>query len=202
MVITMSNDILFLSLVIFAAIMAAGWFFARHQATKPVSANMDASAGGNIMAQLQSQLQARDAKILVLETELVDVRAEIKHWRTKVEELTTALSVFQTQMNDERNRGNALRHENITLHSEVQRLKNERSADLQTFPPNLRTLLTNRLQPVDIKTLCFEMGIDEGTIGGETLPEQIMGMLDYAEKRQRVGDLLAVVRRVRSDIKV
>ena len=66
------------------AISVTGWLLARRQAVQPANANLAASTWGGIMGQMQQQLETRDAKILILETEGSQLRAEVNTLRNEV----------------------------------------------------------------------------------------------------------------------
>ena len=204
MAITMSNEILFLSLVIFMAISVTGWLLARRQAVQPANANLAASTWGGIMGQMQQQLETRDAKILILETEGSQLRAEVNTlrnevqvWQVKATELQTALEVFTRQLGDNQRRMNALEHEMATLQAENQRLKQISSA-----PTDLRILLTTRMDTDEMRVLCQDLKVDYESLAGEGHAAKILALIDYMTRRNDRELLIKTVKRLRPDIPI
>jgi hypothetical protein len=61
-------------------------------------------------------------------------------------------------------------------------------------------ILTNRFSPSDLKTLCFELGVADEKLPGETHPDKARELIRYLERRARLDDLPAAVSRLRPDI--
>jgi hypothetical protein len=132
-----------------------------------------------------------------LRTEVSGLRREVELWRVKAEDALMAVSVVSAQMNEYQQRAAGLERKIVTL------LEAQRATQVTTgIPPNLRVMLTERLDLTDMAAICYEMGIDFEVISGEGKEGKVVGLLDYVERRQRMGDLLEAVRRKRKDIKV
>jgi hypothetical protein len=65
----------------------------------------------------------------------------------------------------------------------------------------LRRTLTDRLSTGDVRTLCFDMDLDYGMLGGENKGDKVRELVLYAESRGRVPKLVEAVLQLRPDIK-
>jgi tetratricopeptide (TPR) repeat protein len=64
----------------------------------------------------------------------------------------------------------------------------------------LRHLLATRLSDGDLRTLCFDLGIDYDDLPGEGKSNKIRELLAYLGRRERLPDLIQFARRLRPDI--
>jgi hypothetical protein len=64
----------------------------------------------------------------------------------------------------------------------------------------LRQTLTDRLSIGDLRTLCFDMDVDYGMLGGENKGDKVRELVLYAERRGLVPRLIEAIRQLRPDI--
>lgn len=64
----------------------------------------------------------------------------------------------------------------------------------------LRQILTKRFSLSEIKVLCFDMGIDYDELSGVDKVEKIMSLLQYIQRRLKLEDLVAYIKRSRPDV--
>ena len=70
------------------------------------------------------------------------------------------------------------------------------SIDLRT----LRLLIDEHFNTAELKQLYFDLGIDWGDLDGGTDPEKIQSLIQYMQRRGRLPDLLAILRKERPDV--
>lgn len=64
----------------------------------------------------------------------------------------------------------------------------------------LREMLTHLLTAGELRTLCFDLGVDYENIAGETKADTARELITYLHRRQRIPDLIRVGRRLRQDM--
>ena len=65
----------------------------------------------------------------------------------------------------------------------------------------LRQLLNERFGEEDLRSLCFDMGIDYDDMGAGTAKTgKILGLIGYLQRRDRLGDLIEAGKRLRPDV--
>ncbi|MGC9468866.1 MAG: PQQ-binding-like beta-propeller repeat protein [Anaerolineae bacterium] len=75
------------------------------------------------------------------------------------------------------------------------------SANDRAYLIYLRRLLVQRFSASELRTLCFDLGVDAESIAeGATKPDLARGLVKYLEHRHRLLDLVAYIRDVRDDI--
>lgn len=76
----------------------------------------------------------------------------------------------------------------------------------RAYLADLRRLLVQRFSLSELRTICFDLGIDAesvavgGFTNGPAKPGLVHGMLDYLEQRRRILELVAYVRATRPDL--
>ena len=64
----------------------------------------------------------------------------------------------------------------------------------------LRDVLVARFNLAEIETLCFDLDIDADDVPGTTKPEKARELVLYMERRGRLPDLLAAIRKARPNV--
>lgn len=64
----------------------------------------------------------------------------------------------------------------------------------------LRKILSDRFNLSDLRTLCFDMGVDFDNIGGETKDDKICAFLEDASRHRRIPLLITTGRELRKDV--
>ncbi len=63
----------------------------------------------------------------------------------------------------------------------------------------LRRVLTDTFSQQELRLLCFDLGIDFGDLPGESRKGKIVALVDYLQRRSRLDELIAYVRRERRE---
>lgn len=66
--------------------------------------------------------------------------------------------------------------------------------------PVLIQILSERFNISELKTLCFNMQIDSESLGHAAKPDMARELILYLERRNRLGELLPAIRKLRPDI--
>ena len=74
------------------------------------------------------------------------------------------------------------------------------SSDQRAVLRALRPILTHRLSSGEVRTICFDVGIDYDDLSGGTKPAKIVALLEYLEDRQVLPALLDWLAAQRPDI--
>ncbi len=64
----------------------------------------------------------------------------------------------------------------------------------------LREILINRFSLSELKTLCFDLGVDYDNLAGEAKLDKVLALITYYERRRQVAQLLAAGKHMRNDI--
>jgi hypothetical protein len=64
----------------------------------------------------------------------------------------------------------------------------------------LREILTNRFDEGELRTLCFDLGVDYDILPGESKADKARELVAFLERRQRLDELFQVGPRLRPDI--
>lgn len=93
----------------------------------------------------------------------------------------------------------------------IQRLRRELLAEASDPPDpgespfevnatTLRDALAARFSLSEIETLCFDLGIDDEDVPGTTKSEKARELVRYMERRGRLSDLIAAIRKARPNV--
>ncbi|MGC9523284.1 MAG: PQQ-binding-like beta-propeller repeat protein [Anaerolineae bacterium] len=67
----------------------------------------------------------------------------------------------------------------------------------------LRRLLIQRFDLSELRTLCFDLGVDAESVGnGLSKQELVRGLVSHLERRKRIPELVAYIRQTREDIQL
>jgi hypothetical protein len=64
----------------------------------------------------------------------------------------------------------------------------------------LRNALGSRMNLSELKTLCFDLGLDYENLAGDTKTDKVVNLISYFENRQQLERLVKAVQALRSDI--
>ncbi len=65
----------------------------------------------------------------------------------------------------------------------------------------LRRLLMQRFDLTELRTLCFDLGVDAESVGnGASKLELVRGLVSYLERHRRIPELVAYIRQTREDV--
>jgi hypothetical protein len=64
----------------------------------------------------------------------------------------------------------------------------------------LRRIIVAHCNLEELRTLCFDLGVNYDEFGGERLSAKVRELLAYLERRGRIPDLIATSKRLRPDI--
>lgn len=67
-------------------------------------------------------------------------------------------------------------------------------------PIQLRQTLTSRFDREELRTLCFDLGVDYEALPAEGKAGKARELVNYMERRERLADLVETIRRMRPDI--
>lgn len=67
---------------------------------------------------------------------------------------------------------------------------------------NLLDILSERLSLADMRELCLHLGIDHENLAGDGKRDQILALIRYLNRRERLPDLIAVIEAQRPDIPI
>jgi hypothetical protein len=73
----------------------------------------------------------------------------------------------------------------------------EPARDDPEYRTKLRELLTNHFDDEELRTLCFDLGIDYDDLRGEGKASKARELVTYLERRGRIDDLVEIGKRVR-----
>ncbi len=69
-------------------------------------------------------------------------------------------------------------------------------------PAQLHRTLTARFDREELRTLCFDLGVDYGALPAEGTTGKARELVSYLERRERLADLVETIRRMRPDIRL
>ena len=70
----------------------------------------------------------------------------------------------------------------------------------QAYLTQLRQVLTTRFDAGELRTLCFDLGVDYDDLPGEGKASRARELVGYLARRDRIADLIRVGKRLRPDI--
>jgi DNA repair exonuclease SbcCD ATPase subunit len=76
----------------------------------------------------------------------------------------------------------------------------EEGAIDQAYLTRLRQVLTTRLDAGELRTLCFDLGMDYDDLPGAGKASRARELVGYLARRDRIADLIRVGKRLRPDI--
>jgi hypothetical protein len=76
----------------------------------------------------------------------------------------------------------------------------EEGAVDQAYLTQLRQVLTTRLDAGELRTLCFDLGVDYDDLPGARKASRARELVGYLARRDRIADLIRVGKRLRPDI--
>ncbi|MCP4603517.1 MAG: response regulator [Proteobacteria bacterium] len=76
----------------------------------------------------------------------------------------------------------------------------EKSISERPYLIKLRRILAERFDAGELRTLCFDLGVDYGNLPGESKADKARELVAYLERRDRIYKLAQVGRKHRSDI--
>jgi hypothetical protein len=76
----------------------------------------------------------------------------------------------------------------------------EEGAVDQAYLTQLRQVLTTRLDAGELRTLCFDLGVDYDDLPGAGKANRARELVGYLARRDRIADLIRVGKRLRPDI--
>lgn len=97
-----------------------------------------------------------------------------------------------------------LKTENHRLSSEVAALtgRSKFSTMSAALERTLREAIVERLTAEELRTLASDLAVDLDSLGGETLAGRAQQLIDYLRRRQRLGELVTALRRLRPDVEL
>jgi hypothetical protein len=76
----------------------------------------------------------------------------------------------------------------------------EKGAVDQAYLTQLRQVLTTRFDAGELRTLCFDLGVDYDDLPGAGKASRARELVGYLARRDRIADLIRVGKRLRPDI--
>jgi hypothetical protein len=76
----------------------------------------------------------------------------------------------------------------------------EEGAIDQAYLTQLRQVFTTRFDAGELRTLCFDLGVDYDDLPGEGKASRARELVGYLARRDRIADLIRVGKRLRPDI--
>lgn len=124
---------------------------------------------------LEGQIMAQGRRIDALQNENTAMRGELAKLRAENEQLRTTNEYLMAQIG--KRRSTAARGDT-----------------------GLRELIVERMSEDELRTLCFDMGIEWPGQAGETLTARVVTLLAWCTRHGRLDDLVARIKAARPDI--